>query len=503
MTTQPVAAASSPRRRSRPEPRSSARVFVCRVEQLEDRFLLAQSSLRASDLAVGQDGTRNLGQPVALVAPAAERTPADASDPSDLEPTADTGGAGPAGTPPAMDEPPADQTTPATAETLPAVSQAAVIGTLAPSGPPSVFRVPVNPGDRSMVIGFSWTKPDFRTAASLYVLDSSAQVVWKYVLPSKPVAIDLEFANAGAANSTSLYLEIVPTSHAPASSAGRSSPYELHVDRFSQPRGWRHDSTFTGQSPIAVLGFGPSSNQPAPQPTSAQAGGAPASPGVALPLPATPPTPVGGIFALDAQNGPSAGVASAVADPNFLELMPVRADRSGGNARPALVGTPRPVDAAESDWFCTEPCLHLDRPVAIPRLSAWAVDQLLGTASDSAPLTAPLPALDGRARGSDPLRDATAGPVWMGEHATLPPTQDGLAIAGSRRTAGRAALPPVIAPVRPAARHPRAVRAIVYGAACWLVGLAAPELSATLGGALRGAGVLQRARQSDQTGAAV
>ncbi|MDR3635815.1 MAG: hypothetical protein P4L84_18580 [Isosphaeraceae bacterium] len=385
----------------------------------------------------------------------------------------------------------ADHSTLSTAEDLPA--DASLLGTLNASGAPGVFRLPVSPGERSMVIAFSWVQPSSRIAGSVVLVSGSTDVVWSHELPGKPLAIDLQFSNLGADPGTPLYLEIVPAENHAAPPIAGSSEYALHVLQFPDPQGWSQGSGFAGFQPVQSLGSGPCPNRQAPLPASGRL--PETGTGIVLPLPQVPPSPVAGIFTLGDSSVPVASIVSVVADPDLLDLVPVATGLTWSAARLTL--------ASAGDGDASDPCcVGLPRDEATPLASqepgAWAVDQVFGSAKDETPSNL---ALSSPPVGIRAFEKSIAADRF-GDRATLPRLVVEPAIVECGRS--KVTSTSQTAAHRPTANlRPRALLALVYSSVCSILGLTAPGLSATLHQAARGESNGCKREPIPQTGAVV
>lgn len=489
MRTQHVAAFFR-RRWGRAAPRPGARAFACRVEVLEERFLLAQQATGVDWWSTLQKGTAGLTDQAALSSPSPDD---DRTTLSTIEVFSGPGVAslfGP-GTAPLAD-PTTGNSTVATAQNVPTSADSVVHGTVKSPGAPGVFRLTLNPNDRSLLIAFSWSNPANRIAGSFVLLNSSGQVVWTHRLPGKPFAIDLEFAHISANPGAALYLEILPAVTGIAAPAARSSDYMLQVMHFSEPLGFRQSVGSSWGHAVEILGFGPSSNQshpppprPSPTPSPVSGGGTDQPTGVTLPLPQAVSPPVGGIFSQNDPNATSGVTVTAVADPDLLDLPLGRPGVPRVDIHGLLANVPYRADGEVADPLCATSDADLAntaRPVALHDLGAWAVDQVLGAESQAEPeyvgegsgLTLALPPVGIRAL--DHLLEESSNIGWAGDRAPLPSLVDEADL--TERTCGKAEVTTAID--RPRSKRARALLPVLYSVACAIIGLSAPDLSASL-----------------------
>lgn len=473
MTTQHVAAFFRRRWLGRAAPRAGARAFACRVEVLEERFLLAQQATNAIPWNIAQSQAAQF-QPWSKDD---DRTTLSAIEVF----------AGPGVT---------SLFNPGKATGLPADSSAALSGAVQPYGLPAIYQVPLDPNDRSMLIAFSWKNPADRIAGSLVLLNSSGQVVWSHKLPGKAFAVDLEFSHISAAPGSALYLEILPAASGSAASARHASEYNLQVMRFTEPMGFRQTVGSGWGRPVEILGYGPGPNQsqaapsrptpmptPTPTPTPVSAPDKPS--GVGLPLPEATSAPVGGIFSLNGPNAASGVTVTAVADPDLL----LRSGSPRGDARSLLTSPPYRGGGNPADPFCAAPENEANRPAPLHGLGAWAVEQILGpegqtesepARGEEAPhLTLTLPPAG--IHVLDHVLEESAG-LGAGDRAPLPHLDD----AEAREFVAAATNGEIGAAVEPSRdRRSRALLPVLYGTTCAILGLSAPDLSASLRRAAR------------------
>lgn len=490
-------------RRRRTARRSTARSLAWRVEALEERFLLAKPVGTWYSLPVGSTPAvvdQSALSDVPSEAPAGANADAEASDPtvvSGIQIAFGSDVASPKGfnVVAPITETTSVHSTLLTAQDVPEETAIRVLGKLAPGDDPDVFRIPLEAFPSfELFISLSWADPDVTGLGTLTILDSSANVLMEQGLPSDPVAVDLRFSHVSDAPGASLYIKIAAADKSAwgdrdgANYVLRTAPTEL------LPSAMMIGTDPTGQPPTGGesetnVGFPPPSDPPpsdptapVPPPTEDSATAGPSSPvptstssppRVELPLPQAGSPPAGGIFvAKHMSSAPVAGGAFAVvADTHMLDLAPARSGPPSipvGGARAITVHlgkSPTPNTSLTTSWGVEA---RGDELVADTEDESASSE-----GADASPLVLVLP--PSGIRTGDQVFPDPAAAVWLGDRAPLPRLTDASTAPEPARPRDTA-----IASQAGSRRRPGALLALLYGSACSLLGLSAPELSVVL-----------------------